>query len=283
MTKLRLGYSLESKYLLHLTPLHDYFHFVPIECVNPTDLCLSEILQPANTKNPIIVNNLFEQTRKYNGNELHLKGKWFFWANEYYLNTEFGRDKLETFSTTKSKLALMPMGRVRDHRTQVVNKLKPLLKNIYWSYRERGVNLPFDKDLRDRYLEPLWYQDTYTSVVCETAVLGEMFVTEKTFKPLCYNHPLLIVGNQYTLKALREQGFATFDNIFDESYDEEEDVSKRIDSVYNNLMSIDDLRYDSETIKRIKHNREHFYNKQRVDEIITNEIVNPILEYAETR
>jgi hypothetical protein len=285
MNKLRLGYSEKSSYLLELTPLHDYFDLIPLNWVKPNDLCFNEILDPVDTgPNPTIVNNIFEQTREYNGNELHLTGQWFFWAHEYYINTNYKKDQIETFSKSSMRLALMPIGKTRDHRTQTLEVLEEFLNNMYWSQRELGKSLPFDEEgSRDRFVQPLWYQDTFCSVVCETAVLGPEFITEKTFKPIAFEHPFLIIGTQHILQSLREQGFATFDNIFDESYANEEDVEKRIYGVRDNLRRIEHLEYDNETVERIKHNRAHFYNKQRVDEIIINEIVNPILEYAETR
>lgn len=284
MTKLRLGYATQSKYFLDLEPLHDYFEFIPANQTQPTDLVISEILNPAVTTNPIIVNNLFEQTRSYNGNSLHLTGRWFFWAHEYYQNIKYKRDQVDTFSTRKSKLALMPMGNLRPHRTRAREVFEPLLDKMYWSYLAQGKTLPMNLQ-RDRQVEPLWYKDTFTSVVCETTMLDQMFITEKTFKPLSYDHPLLVIGNQHLLRELKQQGFETFDNIFDESYDAIEDADKRIQGVYQNVLELDnrELVYDNETVSRVKHNRELFYNKQRVDSIIINEIVNPILEYAETR
>ena len=45
-------------------------------------------------------------------------------------------------------------------------------------------------------------------------------ITEKTFKPIVLQQPFLIVGNRGALKYLREYGFQTFGNIWDESYDD---------------------------------------------------------------
>ena len=71
-------------------------------------------------------------------------------------------------------------------------------------------------------------------------------ITEKTFKPLIIHKPFLVVGGVGTLKQLREWGFETFPELFDESYDEEEDMFKRMKMILNetkklNEMSLEEL------------------------------------------
>jgi hypothetical protein len=278
--KIRIGYAPQSSYLLEMQLLHDYFEFVPVEQCTEQDIVLSEILDPVEHPGNIVVNNLFEQTQEYTGPCFQLKGTVFFWAHEYYLNRKFGYHTVSTSSGHKPLRALMPMGFKRSFRDRVFKQFDPLLDSMYWSYAER--RLPGDINF-DRGLNPTWYKDTYASVVVETAVNGPLFVTEKTFKPIAFEHPFLIIAQPYVLELLKSNGFVTFDNIFDESYDALKNFDDRLGRVYNNVEAIEDTFHDAETLERIAHNKNHFYNQQHVNAVVQREVIEPLLEYAETR
>ena len=47
----------------------------------------------------------------------------------------------------------------------------------------------------------------------------EVFMTEKIWKPIMAQHVFVVHGNHLYLQKLREMGFKTFGNYFDESYD----------------------------------------------------------------
>jgi len=83
----------------------------------------------------------------------------------------------------------------------------------------------------DEYL-PAYAQSWFT-VVTET----EMFprpsrITEKTMRALVNFHPFLVLGNPHALKAVRALGFQTFEEVFDESYDEVLEPRERFEQVY---------------------------------------------------
>jgi hypothetical protein len=103
-------------------------------------------------------------------------------------------------------------------------------------------------------------------LVTETVATGRRHhITEKTFKPIAMGMPFVIVGTQGSLKYLRSYGFRTFEGIWDESYDQEED-SVRIERIASLLRSLDELppaaKQDlfEQTHKVIQHNWNHFYN-----------------------
>jgi len=65
-----------------------------------------------------------------------------------------------------------------------------------------------------------FYSTTYFSLVSETQVHKDTtFITEKTYKPILMGHPFMIFGSPNTLEYLRKNGYETFPEIFDESYD----------------------------------------------------------------
>ena len=127
----------------------------------------------------------------------------------------------------------------------------PYLDDFYYSYVERlGKYLPEDADplfpasagvtgQQQRYFNPMWYNDTYFSLVAETTkdLLGGTHVTEKSFKPMAYYHPFIVWGQPGTLHFLKDLGFETFENLFDESYDLIQNDQDRLSAVINNVKS----------------------------------------------
>jgi hypothetical protein len=90
-------------------------------------------------------------------------------------------------------------------------------------------------------------------------------LTEKTFKPIALGMPFIIVGTQGSLKYLRSYGFKTFGDLWDESYDDEPDDSKRIEKIAQILKQLDESEEHQQDIfesaqKIIEHNWNHFYH-----------------------
>jgi len=56
---------------------------------------------------------------------------------------------------------------------------------------------------------------------------GGTFVTEKTYKPIKYGQPFVIVGPAGTLAQLRADGYRTFDTVINNSYDAIVDNTQR--------------------------------------------------------
>ena len=70
---------------------------------------------------------------------------------------------------------------------------------------------------------------SFCHVVTETVYDDHrLHVTEKTFKPIVMQQPFLMVGSKGSLSYLRDYGFKTFGNIWDESYDDLDDEQRLI-------------------------------------------------------
>lgn len=66
-----------------------------------------------------------------------------------------------------------------------------------------------------------YYQDIFVDVVHETFVRGDVcFATEKTWRPIIARRPFVTMGGLNHLANLRKLGFRTFNNFWDEGYDE---------------------------------------------------------------
>ena len=69
-----------------------------------------------------------------------------------------------------------------------------------------------------------FYDESFINIVAETyfytRTANILHLTEKTFKPLLYKQPFIMMGPPNMLKKLKELGFKTFNDVWDESYDE---------------------------------------------------------------
>jgi hypothetical protein len=99
---------------------------------------------------------------------------------------------------------------------------------------------------------------------------------------MAFYHPFLTFGQRGILKHLQGQGFETFENLFDESYDQELTIDARLDKVIANIQNFKKCPYDSLTIEKLKHNHELFFNTELVHRKLITEIVEPIINYVET-
>ena len=109
-------------------------------------------------------------------------------------------------------------------------------------------------------------QESLLYHVSETVFFGRKnHLTEKTFKPIAMGMPFVITGTQGSLAYLREYGFKTFGDVWDESYDDEKDDFKRLEKIANLLKELDSKTREEKQeifnrcIPVIKHNWNHFY------------------------
>ncbi len=83
------------------------------------------------------------------------------------------------------------------------------------------------------------YLESWFSVVAETEMDNRLRrITEKPFKPLLCFHPLIVFGSCGSLRLIREYGFRTFPDLFDESYDQETDLRVRFEMVYDQVVRL---------------------------------------------
>lgn len=66
-----------------------------------------------------------------------------------------------------------------------------------------------------------YYNDIFVDVVHETFVRDEVcFATEKTWRPMIARRPFISMAGRHHMSNLRRLGFRTFNNIWDEGYDD---------------------------------------------------------------
>jgi hypothetical protein len=83
------------------------------------------------------------------------------------------------------------------------------------------------------------YGDSYISLVNESSFNAAQ-ISEKITKSLFYFHPFIVISGPGYLKRLREMGFETFSQWWDESYDDEIDDYKRMQKISNLIKELND-------------------------------------------
>ena len=240
----------------------------------------------------VVIDNLWERPQPQTGCYTLWHPAWF-WYQESLWYRYLGYDQYQPEFSGKY-LALMPMRLRKPHRDYMLKLLGNTVDQFVWSYQAQGRNLPRDRDPEDwdsqRYFDPDWYNSTQFSLVLETTVLvlettvhaPYPFITEKTFKPIAFQHPFIIVGCSGTLTYLQKLGFETWDNLWDESYDNLDNWQDRCYNITQQVRNYTSGR-DSVTQQKLQHNRDHFFDQVRVENCIRKQILEPLLNYAETR
>ena len=185
----------------------------------------------------------------------------------------------------------------RDHRVKLYKKLldKGILENsVYTDWPKRKLptdyELPWAQDYpqygMDQDIYELPYIDTVCSIVSETNDNDyEVFMTEKIWKPIMAQHVFVVHGNYLYLQRLREMGFKTFGNYFDESYDLERDSDKRIDNIVSLCKDLRTKKWQDiylQTKALREHNHDTMFNKEKLS-LEINKTLNLFLEFADSR
>jgi len=211
----------------------------------------------------------------------------FFLYNESLQNIARGYQHYQP-QRNFSKKFLMPIGRKTKWRDKVVERLESYLDDAHWSYVRRGRALPNEpletagaKRWDTRFQNPSWYNDTCFTLVLESMTQWNdavVFVTEKTYKPISHQHPFMIIGAPKFLYYLKSQGFETFDNLFNESYDEISDFDYKIKIIINNIEIFQKQSYDKITLQKLEHNAARFYDRQWIQQDIEKSFVEPVMK-----
>lgn len=121
-----------------------------------------------------------------------------------------------------------------------------------------------------------YYENSYCNIVLETHFDADQssgaFLTEKTFKPIKHGQLFFVAGCAGSLQQLRDLGYATFDHVLDNNYDQIVNNTARWCALRG---SIAQARRDLHNIyvcaqKQILHNQQLFLERktQRLNTLI---------------
>ena len=205
----------------------------------------------------------------------------FWFRIQEQFNMQSNRDYCRDPAVTHQYLLLMNR---EDHaRTTLYNKLGMLNQQPLVSYRAKKQTIAGDCETFDfatqRYNNPKWYNSTAFSIVAESRT-DAVFITEKTCKCLIMQHPFLILAAPFFLQRLRELGFETFPELWDESYDTVQSLSHRIDSIYNNVKLFSaGASLNAVVQQKLEHNKARFWDTESTKVMIQKYIVEPLWSF----
>ena len=130
-------------------------------------------------------------------------------------------------------------------------------------YTKNWKPLMLDGSATDIYINSVvaeHYEKSYFSLVTETGMDDYLRVTEKTFKPIANYHPFMIIGCHGTLEYLRSLGYQTFPELFDESYDQETNIAKRLLMIINQVEKFVNLSKEEKDKKYQQVHEKVLYN-----------------------
>lgn len=126
------------------------------------------------------------------------------------------------------------------------------------------------------------WQHHFLTIVGETEFnpWDNMFITEKTWKPIIGLRPFLINGQTKIYKYLRDNGFKTFTHYFDVELEDvkEFQVHDRIIDALKSLSNKNLIGMYSDMLPDLRHNRARFFEfvkeqKIKIDNLWTNTIL----------
>ena len=149
---------------------------------------------------------------------------------------------------TKQRDFLWDFLKDKSGHTSYLGRKIALPNSVSWQSSEEslikfGNSEPSTDRLRN------YYRDSYFSIVPEGE--GGAQLSEKVHKPLLYGHPFILFSYNHdigefatgVLSRLKEWGFETFPELFDESYDEISDVDERRNNFRQQILRL----YNMET------------------------------------
>jgi hypothetical protein len=115
----------------------------------------------------------------------------------------------------------------------------------------------------------------FINIVSETTVHTDLFISEKTWKPIIGMRPFMILGDQYIYQQLKDLGFDTFDDIFGVWWKNPnwENRATNIVSILKNFTLEDCAVCYKDIYTRLLNNRERFFeyikeNHKRIETLL---------------
>jgi len=130
----------------------------------------------------------------------------------------------------------------------------------------------------DNTLPTHLFLDSIIHIVSETSFeCNELFISEKVLKPILNYQPFVVIGPHNYLKELKKQGYKTFNEFWDESYDEIKDPAKRYMRVRELILDLN--KKSIEELNLLYKNLKHIciYNNKQFHSMESNNSLRKIL------
>jgi hypothetical protein len=211
------------------------------------------------------------------------------WCNRTY--TEFNHHPHNIEHTDITTLYLCLNNKAHPHRCMLLDHLSKhdLLKHGSVTWHEPETNFkwnhwnPTRLVLDETYIEfmdsyktlPKEFSNTLFSLVAESTP-DTLFITEKTWTPILFNKPVLLLGAKDIHKHLESLGIELYNELFDYSFDSCTDMQDRIDGIIANIQRLSHMNLQ-ELRNRIAEKATR--NRNRMIEITTSKQFIPNIVY----
>ena len=143
----------------------------------------------------------------------------------------------------------------------------PESRDIFHQHADQLTNRTIDIDTIDGFLSATvdlqHSQQSMLQIVTETDFYKDkLHLTEKVFKPVVSGQPFLLLAGRGNLAYLREYGFQTFGDYWDESYDDIAEPGQRIAAVVDIVDRLASMSHAQQHSMRrdMQHIVEHNFN-----------------------
>tara|TARA_R110001592_G_scaffold231209_1_gene488358 strand:+ start:10992 stop:12233 length:1242 start_codon:yes stop_codon:yes gene_type:complete len=199
---------------------------------------------------------------KYHRAKLFLDSIKFNLHNDSYFsflqNNDFGDSREEYFTAFRNGTEYKD-GFVNDCISKLPIQLD--MGEYNGDYNTFRTHNTFKKEL---------FLDSCINIVTETSFqFNELFLSEKILKPIIMYQPFIVLSSVHYLKRLQKLGFKTFDEFWDESYDNIDDYEERYKKILLlilelNNKSIEELNNLYKSLKHICiYNRNHLLKMKK--------------------
>ena len=181
-----------------------------------------------------------------------------YWFSHFELLRAMGGDNRKRFG-----IYIRDVSGTREYRKDIINHVNNSKIDVFCPMLD-GETFESDASASIEWGD---HNKFDIQIVPETLFNTEkIHLTEKVFKPMIMYQSFILFAGANSLKYIRDYGFKTFGDIWDESYDDEIDSSIRLNKLLNLIDYISNLPTDeyNKLIKKtesiIQHNRTHFYS-----------------------
>lgn len=189
-------------------------------------------------------------------------------ADGYVSYNERCPEDNESHYTTNINQAVRQGYITQTHADSAINTLNTLNFPLRIDYQDQAI-IPNHSFSLSAVGES---QESFCYLVTETCFWERKdHLTEKIFKPIISRMPFVLAGPAHNLRYLREYGFQTFSQWWDESYDGIEDPVQRLSAIGNTMAQICDHSLEQlqdmlmEMIPVLEHNYQLFNSTEFLD------------------
>ena len=219
---------------------------------------------------------------------------YWYWIMDQAMFAMFGLDQRVLAPRPVHKF-FMSIGLARPDRDYLYDALGDLVNDSVHSYRARGRMLDNDSThvAWQRYVNPDWINSTGFTLAVETYIDDQSrsgyslthnnnwFLCEKSYRPIAAQHPFVMASTAGNLAYLRSQGFETFPELFDESYDNIADWQARMNRIVKIVRDFDLGSLNQARVKeKIQHNHARFFDTALTDRLCATSIIDPVLKFV---